>query len=149
MRVLQVDPNDPEKRTDSTFAGMIDTRSIEFGQTPTIGTTRFISYGYPAAGKFNGQRQYQCSSPFRRWDKIAGQDPMQMSCDMTGGSSGGAWILDRAGNKVDDPTDPLVSVNSYGYPGEKNTMYGPFMKTGEDNQAQDLYGAMSGIPQPD
>lgn len=124
----------------ATFASTIGTRSIAFGRNPT--GQRITSYGYPAAGKFNGQSQFTCSSPFRRWDDIALLDPMQMSCDMTGGSSGGAWILDLNGTAAGDGGGPLISVNSYGYSGEKNTMYGPFMKTGTDNQAEALYNTM-------
>ena len=116
-------------------------QSVAFGQTPTT-ATRITSYGYPAAGKFSGARQYFCDSPFRRWDTVTLLDPMQISCDMTGGSSGGGWILDLNGTATGDGSGPLISVNSYGYSGEKNTMYGPFMKTGSDNQAEQLYTAM-------
>ena len=121
-----------------TFASTIGTRPILFGQSPT--GKRLVSYGYPAAGKFNGSQQYACASPFRRWDGTALLDPMQISCDMTGGSSGGGWILDSNANSVGDAGEPLVSVNSYGYSFEKTTMYGPFMASG--GQAQTLYNAL-------
>jgi V8-like Glu-specific endopeptidase len=126
----------------ATFTGSLGgTRSIAFGQNPD--GIRIASYGYPAAGKFNGQIQYVCSSPFRRWDTATSLDPMQISCDMTGGSSGGGWIRDTNNVATDgDGGGPLISVNSYGYQFEKNTMYGPFMKTGDDNQAEDLYNTM-------
>lgn len=97
----------------ATFTGTIGTRSISFGQNPT--GQRIVSYGYPAAGKFDGQSQYACASPFRRWDTIAFLDPMQITCDMTGGSSGGGWILDLNGTQFGDGGGPLISVNSYGY----------------------------------
>ena len=122
----------------ATFAGTIGTRPIRFGEDPA--GDRIVSYGYPAAGKFNGSTQYQCASPFRRWDVVALLDPMQISCDMTGGSSGGGWILDVDKDSVGDAGEPLISVNSYGYSGEKNTMYGPFMKAGD--QAQALYNSL-------
>ena len=122
----------------ATFAGTIGTRPISFGQNPT--GKRLVSYGYPAAGKFNGSQQYACASPFRRWDVTALLDPMQISCDMTGGSSGGGWILDSNANSVGDVDEPVVSVNSYGYSFEKTTMYGPFMASG--GQAQDLYDSL-------
>lgn len=122
----------------ATFASTIGSRPIAFGQNPT--GRRLVSYGYPAAGKFNGSQQYACASPFRRWDTIALLDPMQISCDMTGGSSGGGWFLDANANSVGDAGEPLVSVNSYGYSGERNTMYGPYMAAGREAQA--LYDAM-------
>ena len=122
----------------ATFAATIGTRPIMFGQNPT--GKRLVSYGYPAAGKFNGSQQYACASPFRRWDGTALLDPMQISCDMTGGSSGGGWFLDSNANSVGDAGEPLVSVNSYGYSFEKTTMYGPFMPSG--GEAQTLYNAL-------
>jgi len=125
--------------TDATFAGTIGTRAITFGLAPTT-STRFVSYGYPAAGKFTGSQQYACASPLRRWDTRALLDPMQISCDMTGGSSGGGWFLDSNANSVGDVGEPLVSVNSYGYIGEKNTMYGPYLAAG--GQAQALYSSL-------
>jgi hypothetical protein len=48
---------------DATFAGSIETRPISFGMDPTA--KRLVSYGYPASGKFNGQQQYACASPFK------------------------------------------------------------------------------------
>jgi V8-like Glu-specific endopeptidase len=122
----------------ATFAGTIGTRPIAFGQNPT--GKRLVSYGYPAARPFNGTQQYACASPFRRWDTATLLDPMQISCDMTGGSSGGGWFLDTNANSVADAGEPLVSVNSYGYSNEKNTMYGPYMAAG--GQAQALYNAL-------
>ena len=124
--------------TGTTFTGTIGTRPIVFGQNPT--GERLVSYGYPAAGKFNGSQQYACASPFRRWDTATLLDPMQISCDMTGGSSGGGWFLDRNDNSAGDAGEPLVSVNSYGYSTEKTTMYGPYMASG--GQAQALYGLL-------
>jgi hypothetical protein len=122
----------------ATFAGTIGTRPIAFGQNPT--GARLVSYGYPAARPFNGSQQFACASPFRRWDVSPLLDPMQISCDMTGGSSGGGWFLDANANSVADAGEPLVSVNSYGYANEKTTMYGPYMAAG--GQAQALYNAM-------
>jgi hypothetical protein len=124
----------------ATFAGTIGTRPVAFGQDPT--GRRLVSYGYPAAGKFTGGEQYACASPFRLWDGTPFEDPMQISCDMTGGSSGGGWILDGNANGAGDAGEPLVSVNSYGYLNEKATMYGPYMPAGAASQAQALYDRM-------
>ena len=123
----------------ATFASTIGTRPVAFGQNPA--GARIVSYGYPAAGKFNGSQQYACASPFRRWDGTALLDPMQISCDMTGGSSGGGWILDVNANGTGDAGEPLVSNNSYGYSFEKTTMYGPYLASG--GQAQALYDALN------
>ena len=122
----------------ATFASTIGARPIAFGQGGA--GTRIVAIGYPAAKKFSGALQRGCASPFRSWDTVAGVDPMKISCDMTGGSSGGGWFLDGNANGVADPSEPLISVNSYGYSNEKSTMYGPYMAAGGDAQA--LYGAM-------
>lgn len=124
--------------TGATFAGTIGTRPITFGLNPS--GQRIVSYGYPAAGRFNGSQQFACASPFRRWDTTALRDPMQISCDMTGGSSGGGWFHDANANSLADAGEPLMSVNSYGYQFEKNTMYGPYMAAG--GEAWALYDAL-------
>ncbi len=103
------------------------------------GADRF-RYDVGAVRVVNCTQQYACSSPFRRWDTLALTDPMQISCDMTGGSSGGGWFLDSNANSVGDAGEPLVSANSYGYSTEKTTMYGPYMPA--SGQARALYDSM-------
>ena len=126
-------------RTDgATFANTIGTRSIAFGQA--VAGKRIVAYGYPAAGKFNGSSQFGCASPFRSWDGTANLDPFQISCDMTGGSSGGGWFLDTNANNVADAGEPLVSNTSYGYQSLKNALFGPYLASG--GQAQALYNSM-------
>ena len=88
-------------------------------------TMHVISYGYPAAGKFNGQRQYFCSSTVTYRDS-GNPQPMGIPCNMTGGSSGGGWINDGG---------DIVSVNSYGYQSLKNVMFGPFQNAVAANLA--------------
>jgi hypothetical protein len=53
---------------------------------------------------------------------------------MTGGSSGGPWLLDSPSavaplTENTDVSDVQISVNSFGYRGEKNAMYGPIFGT--------------------
>ena len=122
----------------ATFAGTIGTRPISFGDNPT--GERLVAIGYPAAGKFNGSQQHACASPFRRWDGTAMSAPMQISCDMTGGSSGGGWFLDADGDSIADAGEALVSNTSYGYQSLKNALFGPFLASG--GQAQALYNSL-------
>jgi V8-like Glu-specific endopeptidase len=122
----------------ATFAGTIGTRPISFGVNPT--GQRLVAIGYPASGKFNGSQQHACASPFRRWDGTALLAPMQISCDMTGGSSGGGLFLDANNNSVADAGETLVSNTSYGYQSLKNALFGPFLASG--GQAQALYNSM-------
>ena len=85
-------------------------------------------YGYPAAKKFSGQRLRVCQTSWLLDDTSATPDTMGASCDMTGGSSGGAWITS---------TDAVASVVSYGYSSLRNVLFGPHLET----QAQSLYEA--------
>jgi hypothetical protein len=55
---------------------------------------------------------------------------MGIGCDMTGGSSGGGWVV---GNTV-------LSVTSYGYSNQPNVLYGPY----QDSVAQQLYASAAG-----
>lgn len=74
----------------------------------------FEAYGYPAAKPYDGRYLYRCSG-------VAGEDTRgttdhRLPCSMTGGSSGGGWLTGGT----------LNSVNSFGYRGEKDVMYGPY-----------------------
>jgi V8-like Glu-specific endopeptidase len=83
-------------------------------------------YGYPAAGKFNGQRLRVCSTAWSRNDTTANPFTMGIPCDMTGGSSGGGWVT---------ASGTVASVVSYGYSSLKNVLFGPHQET----EAQQLY----------
>jgi V8-like Glu-specific endopeptidase len=89
----------------------------------------YTSFGYPAAPPFNGQRLWICESPLITNDPSASPPTMGIDCDMTGGSSGGGWIV---GNSV-------YSVNSYGYLNQPGVMYGPY----QDSVAQSVYNQAS------
>lgn len=73
-------------------------------------------YGYPAAKKFSGQRMRVCNTSWLI-DDSALPPTMGVSCDMTGGSSGGGWVT--ASNTV-------ASVVSYGYASLRNVLFGPY-----------------------
>lgn len=54
--------------------------------------------GYPGSGSlFNGQRMWQCSAPYAGADGVGSNSGPRTSaitnCDMTGGSSGGPWVV--------------------------------------------------------
>jgi V8-like Glu-specific endopeptidase len=87
----------------------------------------FVSFGYPAGFPFSGERLYNCPSPYRGQDNTTTNPRTQwITCNMTGGSSGGGWIIQG---------QYLNSVNSYGYNGLPNRMYGPYFGAA----AQNLY----------
>jgi len=85
-------------------------------------------YGYPAAKKFSGQRLRVCETSWSLDDASATPATMGVSCDMTGGSSGGAWVTS---------TGAIASVVSYGYSSLRNVLFGPHL----ESEAQSLYAA--------
>jgi V8-like Glu-specific endopeptidase len=86
----------------------------------------YTLYGYPAAKRFNGQRMRVCSTAWSRDDTSAIPATMGVSCDMTGGSSGGGWVTSSGA---------VASVISYGYASLKNVLFGPH----QESEAQQLY----------
>lgn len=89
----------------------------------------FYAFGYPAAYPFNGQRLIVCESWWWANDYPgSGPATMAIGCDMTGGSSGGGWIVNGYTH----------SVNSYKYNNEPEVMYGPY----HGDAAANLYNAV-------
>lgn len=87
---------------------------------PAINTGGTVhAFGYPAAGKYKGNDLTYCAGPTFN-DQYNDDLTWGISCNMTGGSSGGPWLagFTQAG------AGTLTSVNSYGYSGLSN-MYGP------------------------
>jgi hypothetical protein len=97
-----------------TLNAAVGGQGISFNQLRGLS---YNAYGYPAAGKFNGQTLRSCSG-------TATPDPYRQTqsqgipCDMTGGSSGGPWLINS--------NTTLNSVNSFGYQGLRNVMLGPY-----------------------
>ena len=105
-------------------AGAVHIPAIQFAQAG--GTTTYSAFGYPAAGKFKGQKLTYCRAPLTgELDNQPGTQSIR--CDMTVGSSGGPWY------STFDETAPYVvtSLNSYGYSSLKGYMFGPIFGTGE------------------
>jgi hypothetical protein len=94
-------------------------------------TQTFRSYGYPQAAPFNGFDQKLCVSSRLANDNpnpaLPGPLTMRISCNMTGGSSGGGWLI---GLSTTTGLGYVNSHNSYKYVGgplaNPNHMYGPF-----------------------
>jgi hypothetical protein len=89
----------------------------------------FTSFGYPAAPPFTGQRLWVCESNLLTSDPTTSPQTMGIGCDMTGGSSGGGWVVGSS----------VYTVNSYGYSNQRNVMYGPY----QGSVAQSVYNAAS------
>ena len=84
--------------------------------------------GYPAEYPFSGEKPVICEAShafddtavLANDDPSPGYDTIGVGCDMTGGSSGGPWILGLGrGNYLD-------GVVSYGYDVQPKAIYGPY-----------------------
>jgi V8-like Glu-specific endopeptidase len=88
------------------------------------------AFGYPSVGQYNGHSLVYCTGKSRQ-DTYGSRD-QGIPCDMTDGSSGGPWLSrfdPSTGNGV------LTSVNSFGYDGMPDVMWGPYL----DDVVQDVY----------
>ena len=103
----------------------------EFGAlTDVVGGRGFVTgrsrhanfqiFGYPAAA-LEGEELRSCRAHGLGSDiltfRFTGPPTIPSLCDMAGGSSGGAWIVD--GESID-------GVTSYGYTGSVNKVYSPY-----------------------
>jgi len=88
-----------------------------------------FAFGWPAADPYDGTQMIYCSGT--TFDALI-SDGIGMTCDMTGGSSGGPWF-----QEFDEATGAGVqnSVNSYKINLIPTWMFGPYFGT----DAQNLY----------
>jgi V8-like Glu-specific endopeptidase len=89
------------------------------------------AFGYPAAAPYDGSKLIYCSGS--TFDALI-SDGIGMTCDMTGGSSGGGWFL-----QFSESTGAGIvnSVNSYKINFIPTWMFGPYFGT----DAQNVYTA--------
>lgn len=95
----------------------------------------YSAFGYPAVApplEFTGESEFRCMSNQAGIDEPVGSGPppTAINCDMTGGSSGGGWIVGTT----------LLSVTSYGYAIDPDRLYGPYMSA----SAKELYKSVGG-----
>lgn len=89
------------------------------------------SLGYPAASPFNGQRMWctEASFAYLESDLSCQLKPHAIGCNMTGGCSGGPWVM-KFGNG-----NYLNGNNSYRYNSKPEEMKSPYF----GNEAKDLF----------
>jgi V8-like Glu-specific endopeptidase len=58
----------------------------------------YSAYGYPAAGRFDGQTRQSCQASSGKLWQMGGGTVVSIPCDMTGGSSGGPWFIQSGNN---------------------------------------------------
>ena len=74
------------------------------------------AYGYPAVPPFDGERLFTCDSRTQFLDPSFDPATIAIDCNMTGGSSGGPWVVQ----------DRLVASNtSYTIDGQPGLLFGP------------------------
>lgn len=92
----------------------------------------FTIIGYPAGRPFSGETQQICQTSFAYKDTgSTAPAPNAAGCDLTGGSSGGPWIIrfsGKAGNQ-----NQINGVMSYGYTGRPKDSYSPYFGTAAKN----------------
>ena len=81
------------------------------------------SFGYPAAAPFTGKRMVVASASFAYTGQVAGTDTTGMGNDMTGGSSGGPWIMNLGTRNY------LNGNNSYRISNKPKEMFSPYFGT--------------------
>lgn len=99
-----------------TLSATVGASGVSFNQSTGLSYTL---YGYPAASPFDGETLQQCAGTASR-DRLGGTTSQGVSCDMTGGSSGGPWFIGSGSSGVQN------SVNSFGYNSQPGVMYGPY-----------------------
>ncbi len=114
-----------ENGSGQSLTGVVGSYPIAFNLARGL---TYTAYGYPAASPFNGQTLYSCTGTAIQ-DTYGGSQDQGIPCDMTGGSSGGGWITGGS----------LNSVNSFGYTGVRNVMWGPYF----GSTIQSVYNAAS------
>jgi V8-like Glu-specific endopeptidase len=112
LAALRVAPNQLGALTDVVGArGYITGRSRH---------ADFQIFGYPAAA-LAGEELRSCLAMGQGSDvltyRFAGPPTVPSSCDMAGGSSGGAWIVGG---------EYINGVTSYGYTGDRTKVYSPY-----------------------
>jgi len=116
----------------ASLADTVGTQGIAFNQGRSF---HMASFGYPAASPYGGTDLVWCAGTVV--DDPYGATTQGLTCDMTGGSSGGPWFasFDEASGK-----GMLNSVNSYKYTRGKKTitqnMYGPYFGAGAQQTYQ-------------
>ncbi|WP_367128843.1 serine protease [Saccharothrix sp. HUAS TT1] len=109
-----------------SLTDVVGAQGIAFNQARA---DNMYAFGYPAAAPYDGTKLIYCSG--RTFNAFL-SNGIGMTCDMTGGASGGPWF--RTFSEATG-TGTLNSVNSYKINLFPNWMFGPYF--GAD--AQNLY----------
>ena len=119
------------------FGGVILNRNIsEQSVQDAVGSLGFaynlesdqhwFNIAYPSESPFNGKRMQICAGSFARLAaNLSFPTPIGMGCDMTKGSSGGAWIINISGSP--GSMNYVNGNNSFRYTGFGEEIYSPYL----------------------
>jgi V8-like Glu-specific endopeptidase len=97
----------------------------------------WMNIAYPVAPPFDGSTQQICAGSFAYADtSMPAPSPVAMGCDMTGGSSGGPWILKFGGSAGSQ--NLLNGHNSYRYSSHPEELYSPYFDSAAKSLWDDL-----------
>ncbi len=84
---------------------------------------QYSALGYPQEPPFNGTQLWECQSGLYRQDQPNKSGPATsgITCDMTGGSSGGGWLISQKGK-----FGYVNGHNDYKYTNDPAHMYSPY-----------------------
>ena len=99
------------------------------------------AFGYPAGSPFNDKKLYVCQASYAYRSSKPGPDPVGIGCDMTGGSSGGPWILEFTGTGTKG--NYLNGNVSYGRVGFPDEAFSPYFNSSAKSMRDEI---ISGIP---
>jgi len=118
-------------RFSTKFPAALGSFQLQYDLNPEV--VEYESFGYPQADPFDGLWDNTCISDLcgRDW-WMNNPQPVGISCDSTGGCSGGPWIKDRK---------YIVGVNSYLYYFQANRMWSPYF----DNVTSSFYDQYSNV----
>ncbi|TDC91221.1 peptidase [Nonomuraea deserti] len=110
-----------------TLVDVVGGQGVAFNQPRR---QQMYAFGYPAAAPYDGSKLIHCSG--RTFDDFAMSKDHGLTCNMTGGSSGGPWMLNF---NESTGLGTQNSVNSFKYNFAPNWMFGPYF----GNEAQAVY----------
>ncbi|MFI6903712.1 peptidase [Nonomuraea sp. NPDC050394] len=101
-----------------TLTDVVGGQGVSFNQGRRV---QMHAFGYPAAAPYDGSRLIYCAG--RTFDDFLLSRDHGLTCNMTGGSSGGPWF--QSFNESSG-LGTLNSVNSFKYNFAPNWMFGPY-----------------------
>jgi V8-like Glu-specific endopeptidase len=125
-----------ESNSGDSIQDLVGSRGIVFNQDPY---QQVDAIGYPAGSPFSGEKMIDCDTQVSYRNGKGAMAPLGIDCDMTGGSSGGGWVIQ----------DQYVnSVVSFGIVGRPDVLYGPYFGTVAEALYEDATGSTPPDPEP-